>query len=138
MKVRIFMVFSFYTRDTVSHVGFFNPSCELLPIYLLSDLPHLSPSFPKLMYTVDIQTVCGCGLWGGGGGGGVELFCRPYSGEFNTVSDQNQNLQNCFTTPQKPVKTTFRDWCLYSSFVHAVQVSITRKFHSVLSLPMVR
>jgi hypothetical protein len=29
--------------DTVSHVGIFDHSCELAPIYLLSDLPHPSP-----------------------------------------------------------------------------------------------
>jgi hypothetical protein len=29
-----------------SHVGIFNPSGELLPLYLLYDLPHPSP-FPK-------------------------------------------------------------------------------------------
>ncbi len=34
--------------------------------------------------------------------GGVELCCRPFSAEFNTL----------------PVKTTFRDGCLYSSLVH--------------------
>jgi hypothetical protein len=33
---------------------------------------------------------------GGGGGGGVELCCRPYS-----VPDKIQNLQNCYTIPNK-------------------------------------
>jgi hypothetical protein len=40
--------------------------------------------------------VCGCG------GGGVKLCCRPYSaGVLNSVSDQIQNLQNCYTNPNK-------------------------------------
>jgi hypothetical protein len=41
---------------------------------------------------------------GGGGGGGVELSWRPYSaGIWHSVSDQIQNLQNCYTNPkQKP------------------------------------
>jgi hypothetical protein len=39
---------------------------------------------------------------GGGGGGGVELYCRPYyAGVLHSVSDQVQNLQNCFSTPNK-------------------------------------
>ncbi len=34
--------------------------------------------------------------------GGVELCCRPYSaGVLHSVSDQIQNLQNCFTAPNK-------------------------------------
>ncbi len=32
-------MYSLYTGDTVSHVGIFDPFCELLPLYLLSDLP---------------------------------------------------------------------------------------------------
>jgi hypothetical protein len=34
-------------RYTVSHVGIFDPFCEQMAIYLLSDLPHPFPSFPK-------------------------------------------------------------------------------------------
>ncbi len=33
---------------------------------------------------------------------GVELCCRPYcAGILHSVSDQIQNLPNCFTTPNK-------------------------------------
>jgi hypothetical protein len=32
---------SLYARDTVSHVGIFDPSCVLLPLNLLPDLPPL-------------------------------------------------------------------------------------------------
>ncbi len=43
-----------------------------------------------------MQTTCG---WGGGE---VELCCRPYyAGVLHSISDQNQNLQNCFTTSNK-------------------------------------
>ncbi len=49
------------------------------------------------MYSIYTDSVC---LWGGWGG--VELCCRPYSaGVLHSVSDQFQNLQNCFTTPNK-------------------------------------
>jgi hypothetical protein len=49
----------------------------------------------KLRYT---DSVC----LRGGRGGGVELCCRPYSaGILHSVSDQIQNLTNCFTTPNK-------------------------------------
>ncbi len=38
----------------------------------------------------------------GGWWGGVEMYCGPYSaGVLHWVSDQIQNLQNCFTTPNK-------------------------------------
>jgi hypothetical protein len=35
-------------------------------------------------------------------GGDVELYCRPYpAGVLHSVSDQIQNLQNSYTTPNK-------------------------------------
>jgi hypothetical protein len=107
----------------------FDPGCELLPpwmkeqylctvaplLYLLSDLPP-PPPIPKLKCTVHfIQTMCvtGGGGWGGDGGCWIVL-CRPYSAVvLPSVSGQIQNLQNCYTTPNKwPVKTTLRGWCL--------------------------
>ena len=42
---------------TVSLVGIFDPSCVLLPLYLLSDPPSPLPKV-NVQYT---QTVCGCG-----------------------------------------------------------------------------
>jgi hypothetical protein len=37
-----------------------------------------------------------------GGGGGVELCWRPYSaGVYLSLTDLSQNLQNCFSTPNK-------------------------------------
>jgi hypothetical protein len=83
-------------------VGIFNPACELLPPWMQELLVYCCPStslrppppLPKLNVQY-IQTVC---VWGGGG----ELCCRPYSaGGLHSVSDQIQNLPNCFTTPHK-------------------------------------
>ncbi len=61
--------------------------------YLLSDLPHpFPPSQSKR--TVHCVAV--------GGGEGVELYCRPYYAGFQLpFSDKIQNLQNCYTTPNK-------------------------------------
>jgi hypothetical protein len=41
---------------------YFDPSCELSPLYLLSDLPHPSP-LPKVNRTVNTDSVW---LWGWG------------------------------------------------------------------------
>ncbi len=69
--------------------------CTVAPLlYLLSDL---LPPLPFPMYSIDRQCVTV-----GGGGGGVEMYCGPHSaGVLHSVSDQIQNLQNCFTTPNK-------------------------------------
>jgi hypothetical protein len=86
-------------------VCIFDPACELLPpwtkeltlctvaflLYLLSDLLPPSPS----------QCTCRQCVTEGGKGG-VKMYCGPYSaGVLHSVSDQIQNLQNCFTTPNK-------------------------------------
>ncbi len=63
-----------YRLEIASHVGIFDPSCELLPLYLSLTSPTPLP-LPKVNVQ-NIQIV-----WAVGG-------------------------------------TTFRDWCLYSSFVH--------------------
>ncbi len=90
-------------------VDTFDPACELLPPqtkeiylctvaplqYLLSDLLPLPPSQRKCTVYTDS---CVAGV----AGGGVELYCRPYSAEvLHSVSDQIQNLQNCFITTNK-------------------------------------
>ncbi len=96
-------------------VGIFEPACELLPpwtkeLYLCTVAPLHSlwpppPSpLPKLnvQYSICRQCVSVEGGGGRGGGGGVELHFRPYSaGVLQSVSHQIQNLQNCFTTPNK-------------------------------------
>jgi hypothetical protein len=50
-----------YRLEIASHVGIFDPSCELLPLYLLSDLPDPSPpsQSKRSEYTDSVE------LWGG-------------------------------------------------------------------------
>ncbi len=67
-------------------VGIFS-SCELLPMYFPSDLPHPSP-LPKVKVQY-IQTVCRCG----GGGVGVLSCVVDHILQDYTVSDQIQNLK---------------------------------------------
>jgi hypothetical protein len=70
--------------------------CVLLPLYCTFSLTS-SPLPPFPMYSLYRQCVT-CG----GVVGGVEMYCGPYSaGVLHSVSDQIQNLQNCFTTPNK-------------------------------------
>jgi hypothetical protein len=48
---------------------FLTPLVKLLPLYLLSDLPHATPPpLPKVNVQY-IETLCGCGGVEGGGGG---------------------------------------------------------------------
>ncbi len=71
---------------------YFRPSFEnYCPSNLLSG--SSPPPFPKSKYS--IQYSDSAWLEGGGGGGGV-LSCIG-----SHVSDQIQNVQNCFTTPNK-------------------------------------
>jgi hypothetical protein len=66
-------------------------TCVLLPLYYTFSLT--SSPLPNVQFTDSVR------LWGGGG---VEMYCGPYSaGVLHSVSDQIQNLQNCFTTPNK-------------------------------------
>jgi hypothetical protein len=72
--------------------------CTVAPLILLSDLLPLPPPLPNVLYSIYRPCVTVCG----GGGWGVEMYCVPYSeGVLDSVSDQIQNLQNCFTTPNK-------------------------------------
>jgi hypothetical protein len=69
---------------------------ETILVYCFpSTVPSLWPPPPLPLPNVQyIQTVCDCG--------GVELYCGPCSaGVLHSVSDQIQNLQNSFTTPNK-------------------------------------
>ncbi len=85
------------------------PPFELLPLCLLSDLPHFSP-LPKVDVQY-IQRVSGCG--------GVLSCVIDYNLHCLTLT--RFRTYKIATSPQKtkiPVKTIFRDLCLYSSFVH--------------------
>ncbi len=82
-------------------------------------LPSLWPPPPlppfQSQCTVNRQCVAvGVGRWG-------VLSC---------VVDHH--LQNCYTsvTPNTQVKTTFRDCCPYSSFVHVYNAELTRRYRS--------
>ncbi len=69
-----------------------------LPGPLTFSLVHLPPPLRNVKKVQNILTVCS---WEGLGGG-VELCWRPYSaGVYHSVSDQIQNLRNCYTTPNK-------------------------------------
>ncbi len=91
--IHSWLVFSTQLVNCCFH-GRRNNTCVLLRH--VAPLPSLwPPPLPKLnvVYTDSVW------LWGGGG---VELCCRPYSaGVLHPVSDQVQNLQNCFTTQNK-------------------------------------
>jgi hypothetical protein len=68
---------------TVSHVGIFDPSCELLPLYLLSDRPDPHPCpFPK----VNLQIQC-VAVRVGVGGGVLSCVVDHILQEFNTLFD---------------------------------------------------
>ncbi len=68
-------------------------TCVLLPLYCTFSLTS-SPLPPFPMYS--IQTVCDCG-----GGGGMIICTVDNILQEHSVYDQIQNLQNCFTTPNK-------------------------------------
>jgi hypothetical protein len=71
-----------------------NSTCALLPLYCTFSLTS-SPLPPFPMYSICRQCVTV-------GEGGVEMYCGPYSGGvLHSVSNQIQNLRNCFTTPNK-------------------------------------
>jgi hypothetical protein len=96
--IHSWFVFSTQLVNCCPH-GRRNYTCVLLPLYCTFSLTS-SPLSPFLMYSKYMQTLCDCG--GGWGGGGVEIYCGPYSaGVLHSVSDQIQNLQNCFTSPNK-------------------------------------
>jgi hypothetical protein len=91
--IHSWFVFSTQLVNCCPH-GRRNYTCVLLPLYCTFSLTH---PLPNVQY---IQTVCDCG--GGGRWGGIEMYCGPYSaGVLHSVSDQIQNLQSCFTTPNK-------------------------------------
>ncbi len=110
-------------------VGILDPACELLPpwtkeLYLctVAPLPSLWPPPPlppsQTNCTVYTDSVW---LWGGMGGGGV-LNCAVdhILQEFYTLLLTRFRTYKISLPPQTkwPVKTTLRDWCLESSFVH--------------------
>jgi hypothetical protein len=95
---------------------FSTPLVNCCPYNFSLTYPTPSPSSQRKR-TVYSDSVC---LWGGVGG--VELCCRPYSA--NTLFLTSFRTYKITTPPhtKTPIKTTFRDWCLYSFFVHAFKI----------------
>ncbi len=69
---------------------------------------------PSQSKSTSVQTVCGCR-----GRGVLSCVVDHILQEFNTLFLIRFGIYKIATPPQAktPVKTTFRDWCLYSSFV---------------------
>jgi hypothetical protein len=83
---------------------------------LTSPIP---PPFPKSIYIIYRQ----CVAVGGEGAEGVLSCVVDYIlQEFSTLFLTRFRTYKIATPPQTktPFKTTFRDWCLHSSFVHGV------------------
>jgi hypothetical protein len=99
-----------------------NPKCRLYWcliefVYLLFDLPHPSPF--QSQCTVYRQCVAVGGGWVGGG----VLSCVV--DHFYKIASPSPPAQ---TKTQE--KTTFRDCCLYSSFVHVYNAELTQRYRS--------
>jgi hypothetical protein len=87
-----------YRLEIQSVMLVFSTHVNCCPFDLLSGSPPpLLPPFPKSKYSKYRQCVAGRG-WGGG-----VLSCvgDHILKEFNSVSDQIQNLPNCISTPNK-------------------------------------
>jgi hypothetical protein len=82
-----------------------------------------SPNPPPPQKKVNVHRQCVAG----GGGGGVECVVDHILHKFNTLFQTRFRTNKIATPPQTktPVKTTFRDWFLYSSFVHDLSVSLS-------------
>ncbi len=88
--------------------------------YLLSDLPTPSP----------LRTA----QWVGGGGGMLICNVDHILQEFNSLFLNRFRTYKITTPPQtkSPVNTTFRDWCLYSSFIHGFPLTPTILFSQLI------
>ncbi len=104
----------------------FDLACELLPpwtkelhLCTVAPLPSLSP--PPLP-PFQVQYIPDWVAVGGGGGGVLSCVVDHILQELNTLFLTRFRTFKIATPPQTKmtVKTTFRGWCLYSSFVHAL------------------
>ncbi len=99
-------------------------ACELLPLYCTFSLTSfpLPPPLPNVQYK---QTVCDCG--GGGWRGVWKCTVDHILQEFYTLFLTRFIIYKIASPPltKWPVKTTLRDWCLYSSFGHGIRVYST-------------
>jgi hypothetical protein len=99
-------------RHSQSCWYFYDPSCELLPLYLLSHHPRPSP-----LRKVNVQCTVYRQRMAVGGGGVLICVVDYILQEFNTLFLTRFRTCKIATPPQTktPVKTIFVDWCLYSS-----------------------
>ncbi len=82
----------------------------IAPLPPLWPPPPLPPSqIKRTIYTDNV------GCWGGGGV--FSCVVDHILQEFNTLFLIRFGIYKNTTQKKSPVKTTFRDWCLYSSFV---------------------
>ncbi len=89
-------------RCTLSWLEFQTQLCELLTPCRRNYVLPLYCTFSLTASPLPKQNVQNIQCVAVGDGGDVELYCRPYpAGVLHSVSDQIQNLQNCFTTPNK-------------------------------------
>ncbi len=89
-------------------------------LWTVAPLPSLWPP-PPLPPSQNKPTVYTDSVWLWGGGV-LSCVVDHILQEFNTLFLTRFRTYKIATPPKTktPVKTTFRDWCLYSSFVHAL------------------
>jgi hypothetical protein len=114
--IHSWLVFSTQLVNCCLH-GQRNYTCALLPLYLLNLYFPPPPSQSKRKVYANSVGGGGCR----GVGGDLNCVVDHILQEFNTLFLTRFRTYNIATPPQTnwPVKTTFRDWCLSSSFVHA-------------------
>ncbi len=91
----------FYTGHTFTHCWYFRPS--LWTVAPMDEGTIKTPSPKCRLY----WCLCGCG------GGVLSCVVDHILQEFNTLF-----LTKVKNKTKTPVKTTFRDWCVFSSFFH--------------------
>jgi hypothetical protein len=96
-------------------------------LWTLAPLPSLwpPPALPPFQSQLTLYTDS-VWLWGGGGRrrrGVLSCVVDHILQKFSTLFLTSFRTYKIATPPQTktPVKTTFRDWCLYSFFVHCVE-----------------
>ncbi len=89
-------------------------------LWTVAPLPSLWPPPPPPLPKVNVQYTDSVWLWGGPW---VVHIVDHILQEFNTLFLTRFRTYKIIATPPQtktPVKTTFRDWCLFRSFIHAL------------------
>ncbi len=97
------------------------------PLRTFSLTSPTPPPLPKVNVQYSVW------LWGGGGGM-LSCIVDHILQEFNTLFLTRFRTYKITTPPQtkSTVKTTFTDWCLYSSFVHGLHPTTTILFPQLI------